>query len=405
MEERCMFCKGKGLCGKPCKILASLKKFQPKIKLEFSGSAPEIFVGRYNYPNIFAGILSPEEYGETQRLSMPESWFKEQATIEQIMQFRSQLVYSRFQANIKKSNRFKEVMQEIAISSKPVATEFKLKKKPYINFNVELNMPVIGNPAPLAKARLEENPKVEKKTDYVVSDYDLKATNAISELYKSGTQVSNIIKILAAGLLGLKIQRKLVPSRWATTATDDTISNILLEKIRLYNHISEFMLFNSEYLGNHYEIILMPDAFSFEVIEAKMPGSAWNPSIASQVYIMQDYELFHGRKEYASQVTGAYYANRLAIAEYLNKTKKQASCLVLREVREEYWAPCGVGILREASRNAFAKKPEKFATLEETLEAAQKRLRIPISEFTKRSKVLEELKNQKRLQEFFDRKM
>jgi len=395
-----MLCKGKGLCGKPCRILASLKKFQPKIKLEFSGSAPEIFVGRYKYPAIFTGILAPEEYGSTERLSMPESWFKERATIEQIMQFRSQLIYSRFQSNIKKSNRFTSIMQEIALSSKPVATEFKLKKKPYVKFHLDLNMPIIGNPAPLERVRLEENPKVERKTDYVTSDYDLKAGNAIRELYKSGTEVSNIIKVLAAGLLGLKMQRRLVPSRWATTATDDTISKILLKKIKDYNQISEFLLFNSEYLGNHYEILLMPGAFGFEVIEAKMPGSAWNPNLSSQVYIAQDYELFNGRKDYASQVTGAYYANRLAVAEYLEEIKRQSSCIVMRECREEYWAPCGVGILREASRNAFSKKPEIFQTLNEALQAAQKRLRMPIAQFTGRSRIIEEFKKQKRISDF-----
>ncbi len=395
-----MLCKGKGLCGKPCRILASLKKFQPKIKLEFSGSAPEIFVGRYEYPAVFTGILAPDEYGSTERLSMPESWFKEHATIEQIMQFRSQLIYSRFQSNIKKSNRFTSIMQEIALSSKPVATEFKLKKKPSVNFHLDLHMPIIGNPAPLERVRLEENPKVERKTDYVTSDYDLKANNAIRELYKSGTEVSNIIKVLAAGLLGLKMQRRLVPSRWATTATDDTLSKILLEKIRDYNQISEFRLFNSEYLGNHYEILLMPRAFGFEVIEAKMPGSAWNPNLSSQVYIAQDYELFNGRKDYASQVTGAYYANRLAVAEYLEEIKRQSSCIVMRECREEYWAPCGVGILREASRNAFSRKPETFQTLNEALQAAQKRLRMPISQFTGRSRIIEEFKKQKRISDF-----
>lgn len=395
-----MLCKGKGLCGKPCKILVSLKKFQPKIKLEFSGSAPEIFVGRYEYPSIFTGILAPEEYGPTERLSMPESWFKEQATIEQIMQFRSQLIYSRFQSNVKKNTKFTSIMQEIALSSKPVATEFKLKKKPSVKFHLDLHTPLIGNPAPLERARLEENPKVERKTDYVTSDYDLKANNAIVELYKSGTAISNIIKILAAGLLGLKMQRKLVPSRWATTATDDTLSKILLEKVRAYNQISEFLLFNSEYLGNHYEILLMPRAFSFEVIEAKMPGSVWNSNQPSESYIAQDYEFFNGRRDYASQVTGAYYANRLAVAEYLENIRRQASCLVMRECREEYWAPCGVGILREASRNAFSRKPETFQTLNEALETAQKRLRMPISQFTNTSRIIEEFKKQKRIFDF-----
>ena len=40
---------------------------------EFSGSSPpEIFVGRWNYPNVYTGILSPEESGNMQILSSAE---------------------------------------------------------------------------------------------------------------------------------------------------------------------------------------------------------------------------------------------------------------------------------------------------------------------------------------------
>lgn len=137
------------------------------------------------------------------------------------------------------------------------------------------------------------------------------------------------------------------------------------------------------------------------MIEAKMPGSVWNPNSEAETFIMQDYENHYGRKYYADSVTGAYYVNRLALAEYLEKIKRQAACLVIRECREEYWAPCGVGILREASRDAFTRKPEKFSSLKEALSAAQKRMRMPISVFTKRSQLIEETKKQKKLNEFY----
>lgn len=387
------------MCGKPCKILSALKKFQPKVKLEFSGSAPEIFVGTHNYPQVYTGILSPNEYGSTERLSMPEIWFKEDASIEQIMQLRSQLIYSRFQSNIRKSSRLLGVMQEVALSSKPVATEFKLKKKPYLRFQIDLHMPIVGNPAPLEKARLEENPKVERKIEYVTSDYDLKASNAINELYIVGTAVSNIVKVLAAGMLGLKFQRKLVPSRWATSSIDSIISNHLFKKIRDYNWIDKFCVFYDEYIGNHYEILLIPRQLSFEVIEAKMPGSVWNPQ-GTHVWIAQDYESYWGRKDYAENVGGGYYSPRLAVAEYLTKIRKQASVLVLREVREEYWVPCGVGILRETVRSAFRKKPKKFNNVEEALNDIQTRFHLPIQKFIEKSILLREVKRQTTLKRF-----
>lgn len=401
-SELCARCKGRGYCGKPCKILAKIKEFMPKTKLHFSGSSPpEVFVGRWNYPEVNTGILSPQEYGPTEEMSMPEIWYEKNLSIQQILNYRGQLIYSRFKSRIKdarqsKTSKFLATMQEISLASKSVSTEFFLKKPVKIHVLVDEHVPLIGNPAPLKAIRLEENPHVERKVDYLVYDTDNKAASSIKELYKSSIQVSNIIKILSAGMLGLKTQRKLVPTRWSTTCVDDTLSKFLLEKIRFYQEISEILLFYGDYVGNHYEFLLLPDKFSFEVIEAKMSGSVWNPFSQSTVF-MQDYENFLGRKNYAENVTGAYYSNRLALVEYLERIKKQASCLVLRECRPDYYAPLGVGILREASRAAFQKKPEKFCSVEEALQASQKRMRLPVSLFKEKSWLLREYRKQTRL--------
>jgi len=224
--------------------------------------------------------------------------------------------------------------------------------------------------------------------DYLVNDTDIKSGPAILELHESKIPVSNIIKILSSGLLGLKKNRKLVPTRWSITATDDTISKSKLPQIKLMNEISEFQVFHAEYVGNHYEFLLLPDKYSFEVIEKKGFG------------IWQDHETFFPRKKYASDVTGAYYSNRLALVEYLEKIKRQAQCLVMREVRPEYYAPLGVGILRETSRAAFQNKPRKFNTLKEALEDIQTRLQSNIDVFTSRSKLLENFGVQKKIFEF-----
>ncbi len=400
-SELCSRCKGRGFCGQTCPILNNFK-FHGKIKTHFSGSSPpEIFVGRYNYPNVNTGILSPQEHGKTEQYNMPELWHAKKLGIPQILQLRSKLIYGRFKSNIKdarKERKFIQIMQEIAIADKNVSTEFFLKRAPTNLAEINSQTPIIGNPAPLKKARLEENPHVNKKVDYLVYDTDVKSAIAIEELYNSNIAVTNIMKILSAGLLGLKSKRKLVPTRWSITSTDDTISKFLLDKIRYYPEISEFHLFNSEYLGNHYEFLLLPDKFSFEVIEAKLKGSVWNPS--SPDLFMQDYEGFNGRKKYADNVTGAYYANRLALAEYLDKKKRQASCLVMREAKPEYYAPCGVGILREASRQAFKSKPEIFSTIKEALNKAQTRMKLNINQFTNKSWLLKEFGKQKRLSEF-----
>jgi len=361
-------------------------------KTEFSGSSPpEIFVGRWNYPEVYTGILSPETYGKNEIMSSPKSWYKNKLSIEKIMQLRNQLIYSRKQSNIKKQeSKFKQIFNEIAMAHKSVATQFFLKKPTSFTKHPDTRVPLIAKTAPLQKARLEENTKIKKKVDYLVNDTDIKSAPAILELHKSKIQISSIIKILSAGLLGLKKNRKLVPTRWSITATDDTISKDKLKKIKLMPEIFEYQVFHSTYLGNHYEFLLLPDKYSFEVLEISL----------NKFQIWQDYETFFSRKKYADNVTGAYYANRLALTEYLEKVKRQASCLVIREIRPEYYAPCGVGILREASRAAF-KNPEKFPTLQEALQKIQSRLKIHIDNFTKRSWLLNNYKKQTRLNQFF----
>lgn len=406
MSDLCIRCKGRGLCGGPCKIIASLKEFQPKVKKEFSGSSPpEVFVGHYGYPYVYTGILSPNEFGNTEYLSLPELWHAEQATIQDILTYRSRMIYSRFTMPIKavkaqQKNKLLDVMQQVALASKAADMSFKLKKEPKIEMKLDSHIALIGNPAPLIKATIDSNYKVEKKVDYLVNDSDVKATTAIDELYNSGIEVSNIIKILSAGMLGLKIQRKLVPTRWAVTATDDALSKNLIERIRGYSQINEVLLFNANYLGNHYNILLMPGPWSFEVIEASSKGYFGKQNMQN-IAMWHDYEFFYGRKKYADSVTGAYYANRLALTEYLEKIKKQASCLVLREVREEYWAPCGVGILREVAREAMSKKPGKFSSVEEAMKEAQKKFKLPLDIYKQKSKILSDLKKQTRLSSFY----
>ncbi|MDP2924753.1 MAG: hypothetical protein Q8N99_00105 [Nanoarchaeota archaeon] len=403
--ELCSRCRGRGFCKRPCKIYSKIKDFTPKTRTHFSGlSPPEIFVGRFNYPNIQAGILSPDdpELTETEDMGMPEIWHEKRLSISTILSKRSKLIYGKFKTEIKKANinnKFVNTMQEISMAYKKVSTEFFLKKPPQMTFEINKHTPIIGNPAQLENIRLEENPKVLPKVNYLVYDTDAKATTSINELYSSNIPITNINKILSAGLLGLKINRKLVPTRWSITAVDDTISKELLKKIRYYPEISEILLFNSEYNGNHYEIILLPDKFSFEVIEAEMNNGLWN--MTGKISVMQDFEFFHGRKTYANEVTGAYYANRLALCEYLERIKRQGTAIFMREVSPEYYAPLGVGILREITREAFKNPPEKFATIDEALLQAKKRLASPIQTWTSCSVLLKEFGKQKKLLKWF----
>lgn len=365
------------------------------ISLNFVGStSPEIFVGEFNYPNVNTGILAPVKHDENAvMLSKPEEWFKSRLSERDILLNRASMIYSNFISNVKISNKLAEVMQEVSMTKRPVDVSFELKKKPSLSFTFDNLHKPIFNPAPLKKARLEGNPVVDKHVDYIVSDYDMLANEAVVDLYKHGIDISSINRLLSAGLLGVNINRKMVPTKWAITCVDDLISNKLLEKIKQCNWINNYMVFHDEYLGNHYEILLMPRQFSFEVIEAK-----YNENL-SLVNFWQDYESHSKRKGYAADVTGAYYANRLAIGEYLAYTKQQASVLVLREVRD-YEMPCGVGVLREVVRNAMNKKPSEFSDMEQAAKDMQSRLKMPISLFLDKSHLLKELREQTTLSKF-----
>ena len=99
-----MFCK---ICGEEdCKRHGFLFGQKKELgKKEFAGSSPpEIFIGRWNYPNVYTGILSPEEYGNNEIMSSPEMWHSNKLGIGDIMDLRRRLIYGRTTGNVKRLN-------------------------------------------------------------------------------------------------------------------------------------------------------------------------------------------------------------------------------------------------------------------------------------------------------------
>ncbi len=401
MLPLCVRCKGKGLCGKPCPLLQRLDACRAQIgaiKENFSGSAPSVFVGRYGYPNVNVGILSPAAVDKRAwQLDAPSFWYSQSYSIEKVLEARSQLIHPRSIAHIKKpDSKLVTVVQEIAMASKPVSTEFLLKSKPKPMIMLDTRMAPIGAPALLERATLEENPRIPKIVDYIVSD-ELKAADGMNILYEKGIDVGHITRILSAGLLGMN--KRLVPTRWSITATDDSVSKSLLSAIRDFPQLSEYALFSNEYLGNHFEILLMPRDWSFEVIEGAQPSSCWNPS-GAHTYVYSDWEPHWGRKTYASNVTGAYYSDRLAVCEYLVKIRRQCSVLIVREVKPDYMMPLGVWVNREAVRGALQARPERFSGLKPALDRIFSRISLSRKDVLAASQLLKEIRQQKTLKAF-----
>lgn len=368
---------------------------------DFTGtSPPSVFVGRYGYPRIFVGVLSPPLHLErtvAAKLDSPEQWYATRATIEDILNFRGQMIYSRFRSPVKRpAGRLVETTQEVAMVKKPVDVDVELKKQPKFNMRFDSWAKPIGNPAPIKKIQLTENPAIERKVDYMVSDMDMKAQDAAVKLYKYRIPVSRIQKIFSAGLLGVRFQRKLVPTRWSITAVDDIIGKAIIKKVKSYQQLSEIRLFSNTYLSNHYEILLIPGSYEYELVEAWDLDSPY-PKIDS------DYERHWLREKYASHTHGAFYSGRLAVGEYLEKIKRQATVLIVREVRPEYWAPVGIWQLRETVRGAFTKPFEKFNTIEQAIDEICSRLTVG-KKWIRKSKLLRELRVQKKISSFVNKK-
>jgi len=331
------------------KRINEMTKKHPKPKENFFGSSPNLFVGRYGYPNINIGILSNENVDE--EYDNPLLWYNKGFDIPKIVSMRSFLINSNFKSNIKSFNdRLFEITREVAMAKKPVDVEVNLEKKPTYKLEVASDITPYGPTVRMKKAEVTENPKIPTKVDKVYSDDSLKAVDAIDYLDKHEFDEHYLTKLLSAGTLGLKTGRKLVPTRWSITAVDDTIGKRNIKKIRDFNNRMDYRVYSGDYMGNYYVIMFFPEVWTYELFESYMPNNAWK---LKELKTFTDYEAFGGRKEYAYNTVGGYYAARLPVTELLTREKRQGSALLLRFVTDDYWVPLGVWVVRQTVRRTL----------------------------------------------------
>jgi len=370
-------------------------------------SPPSVFIGsKLKYPLVNVGILSPLEKDENAWVyDDAKYWAEQDFQIEDVVKLRDSLLNSRFQSKVQDSRlnkKFVSLAQEIAVASKPVDVEIELKNK--LNFDRKRDRVVMpqGMRAGLKKATITGNVKIHKKVDKVMND-EIKAAEGMKLLYKNNFNEYTLSKILSVGVMGLKKDKKFVPTRWSITATDDTLGKQLLEQVKNYKWIEDYELFFGEFMGNQYIIFMFPNVWSYELFELYYPGSSWNPS--NEMKAATDFESYSGRKTYALNTAGGYYATRLPILEYLNKIKRQAGVLVIRLETPSYWAALGVWVCRESIRKALNHKNFKFDSREELLDAAKKIGKIKYdfdnSGILNRSKLLRQIREERRLGEWF----
>jgi len=393
------------LCGKTyCPVLSKadlLIKHLPKIsKEEVDGSSPPgVFVGRVGYPNVYVGPLIPPEKGDTRILDMPELWLGK--SIQEIIDYRFSLIRGKSLLDVHEADdpdKYLLDLHDLTLSSTSVEVDAKFKKKPRIAVSLSEETQPYGPSALIQNIEIVPTTG-ERRLEAAYYDEDLLAANGMIDLYQDGVEVSRIQRTLSLGMLGVRKQRKIVPTRWSITAVDDTLSKHLMRTIRCYPTIDKYQVYKYEYLDNWYVAMLSPRNWAFEWIEAWFPGTAWNET-GNVPALMGDHEPFEGRTTYAS-VGGCYYSTRLAVAEALERMGKQASALVLREIRPGYILPVGVWNVRESVRAALRSRPAIFDDFRNALQFACKEFVIKPQVWICNSHLIREEMFQRRLSQYF----
>jgi hypothetical protein len=362
-------------------------------------SPPSVFIGRIGYPNVYAGPLVPPVQEDTSLFDLPERWFGK--SIDEIVGFRSLLVRGKHRVNVtdfKSAGKIVDATRELALADNSVDMELNLTKKPRGSIFLDDDVQPFGPSAPIRDLRVG-NTRFDDRIEKAYYDTDLKATNAVLDLYNRGVLVTKIQKAFSVGAFGVEKKRRLVPTRWSITAVDDIVSKNLREQVKTYPEIDECRVYESIYMDNVFEILMIPAQYSYESMEAWYPGTVWNPN-GKNIAIFSDYEGNNGRTTYA-QIGGCYYSARLATCEQLVKERRQATVIVLREARPGYIMPIGVWQVRENVRNAMRQKPFRFNSLAESLQFIGSKFEIPLGRWIRQSELLKRALFQKRMTDYF----
>ncbi len=423
MASLCSSCRKTGRVWCPHNAALQIRsKLSGSLKQEMFGpSPPNIFVGHNFYPTVYWGPLvsADEEHGTEEDPSKMYGM-----SLQQIVEARAGMVRGMKRDRVQARGRMLQESQEAVMSIKPVDVEARFSKPPSFSLEFDAVAHPIGASAPIERFRLAGNPEIPKKVDEL-ADEGMKAQAALQELLLSGFDVHYLSKLLASGILGGKEARKLVPTKWAITATDDMAGKRLMESVRDYRELSEIRLYSNKYLENHFEVLLLPGSWEYEQFETALTPeieslqkkrlenfqtgrkderyalryvpAAWEDWKADgRINISQEHEPFSGRRDYADRQGGGYYAARFAVAEGLYNMNRQARAIVFREIGTGYMVPVGVWEVRENVRHAFLNPPEKFDDLGQALSYLSDKLAVPMREYARRSLVL----SQRKLTEF-----
>lgn len=383
--SQCISCKGKGLCGRDhCPVTA---RFQAQLKTlpkaAYVGTAPSVFVGSYQYPQVSAGPLL------TADTDHPPDWMHQNLSIEDIVGIRAQTI-----RGTTAPHRYEENLQEIALSSVPLGVETAFEKPVSFDLKFDGMVAPVGMTGSLRTFDLLDNATVSRVVDKITSDTDLPAAGACRELDAGGTDTYRIISLMSAGMLGTTKNRHMVPTRWAITAVDDTIGKELKQQVFRFAGYEQISLFFAQRFGNAIAVILLPGDWQYEMIEIWADRSLW---AGGSEQVVVDGE---GRtKSGYSPITGAYYSARLAVLEHLVQIRRNCRVVVIRWITNDYWAPLGTWVIREVTRQAMTAPRGHYDDIPSVTAAASAALGM--DRWVRHSTLLPLVRTQRSLSDFF----
>jgi len=394
----CAKCKGVDrLCGRPvCPILRRLiESYRAASRLARSdlqtATPPSALVGERGYPSVRVGPIAAPEPGEAARNYEDYRGWWGRLTLEDIIALRASTVFSSFTVRVREAasgSRLLEATREAALSVKPVDAEFRFEKPPTPRPAFDGVLAPMGLSGVLRELRVVSNPVVPRRVDQLVGDGDVRAAEAVAELYAAGLDNYYLARLLSLGMLGVRYRRRLVPTRWAITAVDKMLGDLLLREVRRMPEYPHLSLHYSEYIGNRYAIVLAPGPWSFEMIEIWLPRSVWVRS--GEPYIAVNFELRDGRARRPG-VDGGYHAMRLPVLEHLRRVGRQATVVAVREVTPAYYAPVGSWQIRESVRAALSSQGVRLDDAAHLLRELSRRLETDVNLVLRRSTILKEL--------------
>jgi hypothetical protein len=349
---------------------------------EMNGSSPpSVFIGSWNYPDIYAGPMIAPVHGDTGIMDRPEDWISGHRSQEEIIGYRMNLVRGKRLTNAYDlDNRFVDKLQEIVLSEASIESEAAFETAPAgLSFSEE-HTP-FGPSAPLERFEITAQ-RWDRSLEKVYYDTDLLSREAVLGLHRTGTPFSTIQKAFSAGTMGRDENRHLVPTRWSITACDTMIGDHLLSGVKKCPVIDTVRLYEYASLHNRYAVILLPTAWQYEWTEAFLHV------LGNEEYVFSDHEGFKRKTGY-SPLGGCYYSCKMAVLEALAQEQRQAGAIILREALPGY-VPMGVFNVRENVRSAMRERPTEFEDLKSVLNHISERFTLPVQRFITETTLLKE---------------